>query len=273
MTKRTVQDLDVAGKRVLVRVDFNVSLKDRIITDDSKIRAALPTLRYLIRHGGEVIVASHLGRPKGRGRGDPQDGSRGGAPLSSPAGRRAPATASGPRSRLRSPEWGAATWPCSRTSGSIAEGGERPRGSRRPSHSRTSTSTTRSARATARMRPSWACRPSSGGGRLPDAARDRDARGPSRASRTTFRSGDRGAKLSSKLGVLKNIVPLVDVLLIGGEWWLPRTAAGDTESGARESRRACSTTSASSRSRPRRAASACFCRRMWWSRRAWKEAP
>lgn len=65
MTKRTVEDLDVAGKRVFVRVDFNAPMKNGIITDDSKIRAALPTLRYLIDHGAKVLVASHLGRPKG----------------------------------------------------------------------------------------------------------------------------------------------------------------------------------------------------------------
>ena len=66
MTKRTVEDLDVAGRRVLVRVDFNVPQKNGVITDDSKIRAALPTLSYLVGHGAKVIVASHLGRPKGR---------------------------------------------------------------------------------------------------------------------------------------------------------------------------------------------------------------
>jgi len=65
MTKRTVEDLDVAGKRVFVRVDFNVRLKDGIIADDSKMKGALPTLRYLVEHGAKVIVASHLGRPKG----------------------------------------------------------------------------------------------------------------------------------------------------------------------------------------------------------------
>lgn len=65
MTKRTVEDLDVTGKRVFVRVDFNVRLKDGIIADDSKMKGALPTLRYLVEHGAKVIVASHLGRPKG----------------------------------------------------------------------------------------------------------------------------------------------------------------------------------------------------------------
>lgn len=65
MTKRTVEDLDVTGKRVFVRVDFNAPMKNGIITDDSKIRAALPTLRYLVEHGAKVLVASHLGRPKG----------------------------------------------------------------------------------------------------------------------------------------------------------------------------------------------------------------
>ena len=66
MTKRTVQDLDVTGQRVFVRVDFNAPLKNGVITDDSKIRAALPTLGYLIDRGARVVVASHLGRPKGK---------------------------------------------------------------------------------------------------------------------------------------------------------------------------------------------------------------
>ena len=66
MNKLTIKDLELRGKRVFIRVDFNIPIKDSVITDDTRIKEALPTINYAVEKGARIILASHLGRPKGK---------------------------------------------------------------------------------------------------------------------------------------------------------------------------------------------------------------
>ena len=63
--KKTIRDIDWAGKRAVMRCDFNVPLDGDVITDDTRIKAALPSIEYLLEHGASIVLMSHLGRPKG----------------------------------------------------------------------------------------------------------------------------------------------------------------------------------------------------------------
>jgi len=67
MNKKTVRDVDLNGKRVLMRADFNVPIKDGVISDDKRIKATLPTIKYILEQGAALVLMSHLGRPAGTG--------------------------------------------------------------------------------------------------------------------------------------------------------------------------------------------------------------
>ena len=67
MNKKSIKDIDITGKRVIMRVDFNVPMANGAVTDDKRIKASLPTIQYILEQGASLVLMSHLGRPKGVG--------------------------------------------------------------------------------------------------------------------------------------------------------------------------------------------------------------
>ena len=67
MNKKTLRDIDLKGKQVLMRVDFNVPIKEGVIRDDTRVQGALPSIKYVLEQGGSLVLMSHLGRPSGKG--------------------------------------------------------------------------------------------------------------------------------------------------------------------------------------------------------------
>ena len=67
MNKKTLRDIVLEGKQVLMRVDFNVPIKDGVIRDDTRVQGALPSIKYVLEQGGSLVLMSHLGRPSGKG--------------------------------------------------------------------------------------------------------------------------------------------------------------------------------------------------------------
>ena len=220
MTFRTLDTADLAGKRALVRVDFNVPVDGGKITDDTRLRAALPTIHYLSQQGAKVVLLAHFDRPKGKV--VPEMSLAFVAePLSalleqprSPS----PRTPSAPKRPRSSTVWKTAAWPCWRTSASTpAKRRTIPRSPRPWPPMATSMSTTPSAPPTAPTpRPrAWptCCRP------YPGLAMQRELEALDAAlgnPKKPVIGIVGGSKVSTKLDLLRNLVTKLDYLAIGG---------------------------------------------------------
>ena len=268
----TVDQLDARGKRVLVRVDFNVPVADGVCSDDTRIRAALPTIEKLINEGARVILMSHLGRPSGEGFEEKFTLRPAALRLSELLGRPVAFASDtvGPDAQAKAAalqRWSRCS--CWRTSASTsARRRTIPNSARSSPSSAKHTSTTRSARRTAPMPPLPAslrfCPP------MPaTSCRTRSQRSPacSMSPHRPFVAILGGSKVSDKIKVIDALMDKCDTLIIGGgmcftfllaqgkqvgtslkeEDWVERAAAM-----MREGRRARRETAASRRRRMRR---------------------